>query len=444
MKVRGAKQRSNSLGEGLVKSGGLHESLDDCSSFSFPAVDSMRIKLLGACFIVLALVPGCSDSGVDRTAFTERDSAGVRIAENARPTWESGQQWSIDSTLVSVGAAEERPGQQLHRITGAVRLSDGRLVIANGGSFQLLRYDSTGAYLGATGRAGDGPGEFRALSWVGRLPGDSVLTWDRGLNRVTVFTSDGEYARDYTPSLPEEMTGYQLQGALDDNRLLLTRGASFQSAQGTAGVQRQPIVGWIIDSSGKQVGSIGPFPGESVFLGPGKDPGSTIRTAIPLGASTLFATASDAVHVVDTDFFAVRTYGIDGRLRMIARRPHAPQVVRPEDITAVVEAALEDLPPVQWIRDGMKAAYAEVPPPQYLPAIRAVRVDRDDNVWVQAGHAPTAADATWSVFERRGRWLGDVILPAALEILEIGRDHVVVRDRDPDGVERVRILRLRK
>jgi hypothetical protein len=404
----------------------------------------MRVIHPVALAVSVSLVSACDRPDGETPGFTARDSAGVRIAENTSPAWDSSSRWTIDSTLLVVGEADAAADQQLHRISGAVRLADGTLVIANGGSRQLLRYDRAGKFLGATGREGDGPGEFRALSWIGRMRGDSLVTWDRGLDRITVFTPDGAYARDYKPKLTENPMTLEVKGALSGGRLLLARGASFISGDGTAGVQRQPITGWLIDSTGIERSSIGPFPGETVFLGPGRQPGATLRTPVPLGASTIFATGRDVVHVVDTDVFAMRSYAADGKLSGIARRPFTAQTIQPSDVATAIDAQLENLPPVQAIRDGMRAAFERVPHPQNLPAVRDLRVDAEDNMWAQVGTRPAAPDAVWSVFDPSGRWLGDVTLPAALTILEIGPDYIVARDRDELDVERVRVMRLRK
>jgi hypothetical protein len=372
-----------------------------------------------------------------------RDSAGIRIVESARPAVDPDQTWTVDSTLVSVGAADGPVGQQLDRVTAAVRLSDGTLIIANGGSRQLLRYDARGVYLGATGRQGEGPGEFRALGWVGRMRADSLATWDRGLDRITVFSPKGEYARDYRPKLTETPMSLEVKGVLSSGRLLLARGPSYIPMDGVAGVQRQPITGWIIDSTGVERWTVGPFPGETVFLEAGKTGGS-IRTPIPFGASTLFAAGSNVIHVVDTDAFAIRSYSVDGTLASIAGRPHTPQPLQRGDVAAAIDARVQALPPVQEIRDVMRASFEKVPPPQNLPAVAALRVDSEGNVWAQAGHRPTAAAAQWSVFDRQGRWVTDVSLPTGIDILDIGDDYLIVRDRDELDVERVRVLRLHK
>jgi hypothetical protein len=396
-------------------------------------------------FLVAVLALACDRAPAERDTFVERDSAGIRIVENSAPTWEPSKGWQLDSSLITAGRADAPPVEQLHRVTGAVRLSDGTLVIANGGSRQLLRYDEHANFLGASGGNGEGPGEFRALSWVGRMRGDSIVTWDRGLNRITVFSPTGVYARDFRLTLTENPMSLEMKGALSNGRFLLARGASFISAVGKEGVQRQPITGWVIDSAGVERSSIGPLPGEAVFLKPAKSPpGATIRMPVLLGASTFFATGEDAVHVVDTDAFAVRTYRPDGTLIAITRRPFTRLPVQPPDIAAAIDSALEGLPPVKDIRDGMRAGFADVPPPEFLPAIAALRIDSDGDTWVRVGGSPSARDATWTVFDPRGRWLGDVSLPAALNILEVGDDYLVTLDRDDLGVERVRVFGLRK
>src|SRR5687767_2034669 len=93
---------------------------------------------------LLGLIPllsiGCAGDG-EPPAHVVRDSAGVRIAESTRPGWKSGTSWTLDSTLSIIGAGGTGAGQVLHRVTGAVRLSNGALVIADGGSQQLFRYD---------------------------------------------------------------------------------------------------------------------------------------------------------------------------------------------------------------------------------------------------------------------------------------------------------------
>lgn len=405
-----------------------------------------RARQLIGFVLLLGLVAtvACSDGDASDADFTTRDSAGVRIVESSGPRWDSSDAWRVDPPSVTIGAAEGAAGQQLERVVSATRLSDGTIVVADGGARSIRRYDSSGSHLGSFGREGDGPGEFRALSWLGRTAGDSLLAWDRGLNRISVFTPAGALGGEYRPALAELPMSLEVKGQLSEGRLLLARGASFIPADGAQGVQRQPVTAWVISRTGEQLASIGPFPGESVSLRAGANAGSTIRTPVPFGPSTLFGAAGDDVYVVNTDSFAVRTYSADGQLTRIARREHVPLALRPEDVAADIEARLEELPPVDWIREGSRKSLESVPVPQTIPAARAMHLDAEGYLWIEAGRRPGETQATWSIFEPEGRWLGDLSLPASLHVLEIGGDYILGRDRDELDVQRVVLMRLHR
>lgn len=60
---------------------------------------------------------------------------------------------------------------------------------------QIMQFDSTGAFVRALGREGDGPGEHRRLMRIALGPGDSLYAFDYGAPRVTVYTPDLEVGR---------------------------------------------------------------------------------------------------------------------------------------------------------------------------------------------------------------------------------------------------------
>ena len=68
---------------------------------------------------------------------------------------------------------------------------DGRIVVANGGSHRLLVFDEAGGYLTASGRRGQGPGDFSGswgtnglgparVFWMEPWPGDSLAVCHAG------------------------------------------------------------------------------------------------------------------------------------------------------------------------------------------------------------------------------------------------------------------------
>ncbi|HEV8613608.1 MAG TPA: 6-bladed beta-propeller [Gemmatimonadales bacterium] len=93
-----------------------------------------------------------------------------------------------------MGTRETDPGHELAGVSGA-RILDGRLIIANSGSSELRAFDTTGAYLGALGRKGQGPGEFTGTIYLFPAPGDSLYTFDGGNLRWSLHSATGQYAR---------------------------------------------------------------------------------------------------------------------------------------------------------------------------------------------------------------------------------------------------------
>ena len=76
-----------------------------------------------------------------------------------------------------------------------MRTGDGRIVLANRGTYELRWYDVEGRFLWSAGRRGEGPGEFRWLTWATLFEGDSVLAYDSQLRRASIFSPAGEFVR---------------------------------------------------------------------------------------------------------------------------------------------------------------------------------------------------------------------------------------------------------
>ena len=119
-----------------------------------------------------------------------RDSA--VIVENARPTDDSRLGWQVGpGPVLSIGTVGGTENFQLHHVDDALRLRDGRIVVANAGSHRLLVFDDEGDYLASWGQRGQGPGDFSGLRgtdglgppqlfWVERWPGDSLAVFHSG------------------------------------------------------------------------------------------------------------------------------------------------------------------------------------------------------------------------------------------------------------------------
>jgi hypothetical protein len=110
--------------------------------------------------IALALLAACQGDDSLRRGATERDSAGIVIVENTGPY----EEWRVaPSRELRLGVVERDSAFQFHRIAFAGRLTDGRIVVASGGTSDVRWYGATGEYRSRVGGSGQGPGEFGAI-----------------------------------------------------------------------------------------------------------------------------------------------------------------------------------------------------------------------------------------------------------------------------------------
>jgi len=94
--------------------------------------------------LLFLLIQAACDRPSSRAAGPEvRDSAGIQIIENAGYLWPEGSGWRLSETpTVDIGESDDDPNYQLYSVVGALRLADGRIVVANSGSSELRFFDA--------------------------------------------------------------------------------------------------------------------------------------------------------------------------------------------------------------------------------------------------------------------------------------------------------------
>ena len=145
--------------------------------------------------VILIASAGC-DSASAPPASVVRDSAGVRIVENVEPRWTAEAAWWLSQEPVTqIGGIEGDPNQELYQVRGAIRLTDGNIIVVSAGTNELRFFRPDGSHIRTVGGQGDGPGEFRFVSWVSQLDGDSLAAFDGRQLRVSYFDPDGGFVR---------------------------------------------------------------------------------------------------------------------------------------------------------------------------------------------------------------------------------------------------------
>ena len=169
--------------------------------------------------LVLTVSLGCSPRDAPGPTTSVRDSAGVTISENSGAEWTEATAWRLSAEpTLTIGAFDGAEEYLLFQANGARRLSNGDILIANGGTYELRFYDPSGTHVRSVGREGDGPGDFRSMGGVWRLGSDSIAVWDSGNRRLTVFDIDGELGRSFRlDPFPEAWLPLRPRGILAGN-----------------------------------------------------------------------------------------------------------------------------------------------------------------------------------------------------------------------------------
>lgn len=352
-------------------------------------------------------------------AMTRRDSAGIEIVQVV-PEGPRTRIVLSDPPRMEVGGWSGDPETELYDVTGAARLTNGRVVIANAGTRELKLFGPNGRLLETVGREGEGPGEFQGIDWITLHSTDSIIAYDRRQNRIQVFDADLELGRMVVLQTPHDLgfAGLAAVGAFRDGTLL---------ARGPELVQRyprEPLFGhlFLFTPDGVLVDSIGPVreAREIWMSGEPWPPFARTPAFVPRNES-FFAAASDA-----NEF---RRYDRDGRLELMVRTGREPRKVTEEDIEKAMEAR-----PSRGIGEPWIAPH--------LPFWSEFLVDDDGAVWLRTHPRSGETEVAWEIIDLPAGTVGEMRAPLDLHPLHIGPDFMLVLRSDTLGVERVELFDL--
>lgn len=393
---------------------------------------------------IVLLLAGCEGRGAPPAAAT-RDSAGVQILSARIGATEAERAWRVaDTPTVEVASAGQGEAS-LYQVVSAFRMRDGGIVVASAGTGELRVHDPDGRLRRTIGRKGQGPGEFGRLFWAGRWRGDSIAAWDAQLARLTVFGSDGTYARTLSPNVPLGLSP-RVHGVLDDGSVVLASG--MEPSRGMAmspGVRRDTTTLVVVAPDGTVRDTLGRFPGPEQYLmmPPG---GGFVMHPLPFGRTTAVAAQGAQVAVGSGDAYQVALYDADRGLRSLVRAERGRRRVTPDDVeryraSMVAMGAEGDA----FARRQREQFLREVPFPDRMPALTAILPDGRGNWWIQEPPGEGASGASlWNLVSGDGRLMGTLRAPAGLSIQEIGKDWVLAVALDANDVEHVRIHAIRR
>jgi hypothetical protein len=303
--------------------------------------------------------------------------------------------------------------------------------VADGQANELRIFGPDGGHLATRGGRGEGPGEFQQLLLLGTLPGDTVLTGDRVLPRITAWGPDTNFAwtRTFTPSDAAPPRPY---APFPDGSILAiarTSPSVAGLAEGELIRENNALVRIAPDGSAVEVGIA---PGATwVWTGSGMVP-------LPFTTPAAFAVVGDALHVVAGPGPLVHVYR-NGGLTSTYGLDEPPRPVGAGELAEYRDFV------ERWIPEEMRPDYedplAHPKLPQAPPTWDRILPGSDGTVWLRRYAIDPLAPRNWDVFGRDGAWRGQVHVAAGFEPFQVSDNALLGVWRSDLGVEEVREYR---
>lgn len=349
--------------------------------------------------------------------------------------------WSVDSApALSIGLSDaENLDAAFARITGATRLPDGRILVADVGEAPLKFFDSAGVFVRRVARKGQGPQEIEFLARLFRC-GDVVYSYDIDGRRVLQWSLQGDFQRELRFQMPAmQQAPYSSACNVSGRFVHLGWG---QLSVPIAGYHRDTVPAWISVAADSAPSVFDSVPSSERWgqTHEGRIVGSM---PLPFGKQPHVGIGADFVAIATGDPEGIRIYGLDGSSRgRIALTDSAPPVT-PEDVRLLIEREVIEVG--ETYRRGVEREYAAVEFPKTKSNVSALIVDSEGLIWLRAPASSGALSVPWQVFHPNGELRATVMLPEPLEIFEIGVDYVLGRELHADaGVPLLRQYRLNR
>lgn len=390
--------------------------------------------------VALIMVCAACDRQSTGTIAVATDSAGIWLVENAIAT--TMDDWAIEPMpFLVIGGDETDAAQQLFDVTDALRLADGRVIVANGGNSEIRIYSPSGRLDHAMGRQGEGPGEFRFLIHVTLNDDGDVVGWDSGGRARNEFSVEGEFLRriETAPSALPSMR---------ETTLVLPNGSVIIKALDPASVRSMPTAPvrsrvWVVlvKNGTTSADTLGEWPDESVYYP--ETGGRRMALHTLFTPQTLVAAGGPAgvILVGETARPQFAVFDSAGRRLRIVRWTPMSRTATDEDISLKKEEWLA----TRGARLSTAAAnqlLAEMTVSEPVPEYAQIVVDSEGFVWVGQYALPTDSRMNWLIFDPDGDVVANAETTPQFNPLEIGCDYVIAHATDEVGVERLELYKL--
>lgn len=350
--------------------------------------------------------------------------------------------WTVDpKPILDIKGVNDAGAIVFGTANWATRMANGTIVIADGATPAVQFIDGTGKPIKSAGRSGQGPGDFRALTWIAQCAKDTVFAWDFAQMRITTYDAAGMMLRTFPFGVPG---GPQFQSSCNTSGMMALFGSPRRVPPSTppdpnAGyaIMSMAATAMIIGPKGDTMAKLGEIPLVD-YIGSGRGGGAMPR---PLGPATAVAVGTNRVYVSRGDSSAIAVYALDGKrtgsipLRVPDRTPTAAQYARAAEVILAMAPAAS--------RERARVPVMAAPIPSKLPLVTGLFIDPAGLVWALLS-SPGDSDTRLRAFRADGTAVADATLPVNLNVFEIGADYILGSHSDVDDETHVVVYRLRR
>jgi hypothetical protein len=285
------------------------------------------------------------------------------------------------------------------------------------------------------GGKGDGPGEFRSISGVFLMSGDSVGVYDHSTGQLKVASPSGAYVRQVPIAVNSSLVS--ARGVLSNGDIIVT---STENVPLVVGPVRPLQSVRLLSPSGASGAQLGTYDGqEEIFYEEGGRRG--MRSPY-MARDGLLAVGRSRVAFTSQDTFEVTIVDPVASTRTLFRVQEEPLQVD----HAVRERYIDERMRVAE-RNGTprsRSDFDEGMFPQTVPAVARLEFDDADRLWVERYSIAADSARVWYVIGKDGHVESRATVPADFEVAAIGERDVVGIYRDELDVPYVQVRTIEK
>ncbi len=366
----------------------------------------LRRSGIGAALVAVAIASACSRNG-------DVGTNGAVIAKAALDISGEGPGDSVRFGKIGF----------MNRQASVAVLPSGALAVADGRDKRILLFDRTGKLIHSQGRAGDGPGEYRTIGWIGRCGGDSLYVLDVGAARITVLDSTAKLVREFRMPVATWKIG------CNDAGELITMASPVQAGyQPSADAPLLRSTVFMFSPTGDTIARI-----DSVPAGRNR----------PMAAITEIARTRDRVLIGTGDSALIETFSPSGSRLGVLRFSIPNRIPTQAEYDAWIDSVYLAPIPKGKQRDGLRKYVSGVPRPARAPGYKQMFVDSLGNAWAVPFWPLDTLQYLYGVAPI-GSALQTIQLPSSVHVIEIGPDYIIGWRTDSDDVDHVVVYRFRR